>query len=124
MTTNNQYQLHTFSFGRTVLFGAGLGFILVSSFLSLMYFLTDGGLGLGAMVVLPLSTVTIGGAFTSLRSMIAALGVGGVFFYLMDFVRQHGTGAKVLANIISALVYFAGLWISLVFALAITGHWD
>lgn len=112
MNNSKQYQLHPFSFGKTVLFGATLGLALVSAFFTVIYFTTDGPLGLGAMIVLPLFTVSVGGAF------------GGVFFYLMDFVRQYGTVAKIVANITSALVYFAGLWLSLVIALAILGLWD
>ncbi|MCE3295878.1 MAG: hypothetical protein K0R65_1592 [Crocinitomicaceae bacterium] len=95
---------------KNALLGAGIGVALLGAFFG--FIMLQAELGLGNMIFLPFLTVAIGGA------------CGGVFYYLMGYFRQFGSWQKVVAHIISFLVYCAGLWMSLVFALAITGHWD
>jgi len=103
---------HHYSLLKRAIQGAGLAFILLSLFLTVIYFTSGGNIGLGMMIFLPYATVTLSGAF------------GGIFYYLMDYLRYLGTWQKVLANIISVVTYFILLWLSLVYALSITGHWD
>ena len=104
--------IHPYSLVKRALQGAGLSFILLSGFLMVIYFTSGGDVGLGIMIFLPYATVTLGRTF------------GGVFYYLMDYLRYLVTWQKVVANIISFDVYFVSLWLSLVFALSITGYWD
>jgi len=109
MTSQNQI-LQQFQFkllAKRAFQGALISFTLVTLFLFFIGALND-----GAWVLLPITTVTIGGA------------CGGVFFYLAtDLVFRQGT-KRIIAIILSALVYAVGVWMSLIIALAITGHWD
>ncbi|QNF35645.1 hypothetical protein HUW51_24130 [Adhaeribacter swui] len=66
----------------------------------------------GAWVLLPLLTVSVGGA------------IGGIIYYLVEPARQGSNGRKWLVNISCALVYCLILWLSLIAALSVTGHWD
>lgn len=86
--------------------GAGIALILVT--LMLLYFL----LITGEWVSLPIFIVPLAGAF------------GGLFYYLMVAVWFKLGWQKKLAIIMAILIYVVMLWVSLVFALDITGHWD
>lgn len=113
MTANNQsWQIFNLSLmAKNVMVGAGIACVAIGLFL-LVNYLLFGDLGFGYMIYLPFVTVTFGGA------------CGGIFYYLMGYFRQFGTWQKVVSHIISLLVYFVALWLSLVAALAVTGHWD
>ena len=102
-----QHNLHPKSLAVRALQGAGIAFVLVSIFLT-----TFIGSGIGFQILLPMATTAIAGA------------CGGIFYYLMDNLRYQGGWKKVVANIICVLVYIPALWISMVFAFAITGHWN
>jgi hypothetical protein len=61
---------------------------------------------------LPLLIITSGGA------------VGGIFFYLMGFHWFPTGNKKLIAIILSIILYFVTLWISAVLAFALTGDWN
>ncbi len=108
---NIRHNVHPQPLAKRALQGAGLAIILLSGFLGFLK-LKAGDIDMGILIFWPYSTVTIGGA------------CGGVFYYLMDYFRYRGSWQKIVVNIICALAYFVALWLSLVFALAQTGHWD
>lgn len=47
--------------------------------------------------------------------------MGGLFYHLMDFLRYQGGWKKVIANILSLLVYIIGLWLGTI--LGLDGTW-
>jgi len=86
--------------------GAALALVLVS-------ILIVAGPGMDeSWVLVPMSLVTFGGA------------CGGVFFHLAHTIRQLRNWSKAWINFLCLLVYIAGLYFSLVYALSLTGHWD
>ena len=89
---------------KRALLGAGMALVMVSLFL--VRELDE------MWSLLPVTAVTLAGAF------------GGVFYHIADHLRQQKGWNKILINIFCALVYLAALYMSLVLALAITGHWD
>jgi hypothetical protein len=90
---------------KRALIGAVIALVLVNIYVA--------GFGkYGAWIFWPISTVTVGGA------------CGGIFYHLMDYVRQYGGWKKAAANILSVLVYILGLWLSLVAGLSQVGYWD
>ena len=112
MTQNQSWKISNFSvLAKNMVVGALIGFVAVGLFLLWLYIMV-GDLDFGKLIYLPFVTVSFGGA------------CGGIFYYLMGYFRQFGTWQKVVAHIISFLVYFVSLWLSLVMALAATGHWD
>ncbi|MDX1702647.1 MAG: hypothetical protein R3250_18595 [Melioribacteraceae bacterium] len=86
--------------------GAGIGFALVFSFLLIL------GIISGEWVFLPLLTVPTGGA------------LGGTILYLVFEKFQPQGLMKILAIFLSILIYSVILWLCLVIAFSITGHWD
>jgi hypothetical protein len=44
-------------------------------------------------------------------------GVGGLVYHLMDHVRSRGGWQKVLANVLSVIIYVFGLWMGIVLGL-------
>jgi hypothetical protein len=90
--------------------GAGIAFLLMIIFLFVVSIVGD--LDLEAWLLLPISSVTVAGAF------------GGAFYFFVDQLVSQSGWKKVLANVVSVLVYIVGLYISLILALSITGHWD
>jgi predicted membrane channel-forming protein YqfA (hemolysin III family) len=109
MTEQNEFQhsLHPQSLGERAWQGAGIALVLLAIFL-----LSPEDIDYGVWVILPMITVSVGGA------------LGGIFHYLMDRLRCQGGWKKMMANIFSILVYILLLWLSLVAALNVTGHWD
>lgn len=107
--TEFQHGLHPESLGKRALQGAGIAFPLILFFIILL-----GGkdLDYGLWVFLPMITVSAGGAF------------GGIIYYLMDHLRYQGGWKKTLANLFCLLVFIILLWLSLIAALSVTGHWD
>ncbi|MES2828050.1 MAG: potassium transporter KefB [Bacteroidota bacterium] len=66
------------------------------------------------------------GAFWKIRPLIVtpfAGAMGGLVYYFMDHLRVEGGWKKVLANIVSILVFIIGLWMGIVLGLAGT-LWD
>lgn len=106
-----QQNFHPASLIKRALKGAGLAALLLGAFFGFIV-IQGGELGFGAMIYLPFTTVAIGGAF------------GGALYYLADYFRYRGGWQKVLTNIVCGLAYFVILWLSLVAALSVTGHWD
>lgn len=49
--------------------------------------------------------------------------VGGLCWYLMDYVRAYGGWKIALANVLSVIIYIFGLWIGTVLGLVGT-YWD
>ncbi len=109
-----QYRVphHPQPLGIRMLQGAGLAFALIILFLALVIFTSDGEIPPGIWLVVPITSVTIAGAG------------GGVFFYLMDTLREKGSWQKILANIICGITYLPGLYISLIVALKFIGMWS
>jgi hypothetical protein len=111
MNLSNQSQnIHRASLFMRALQGGFLSFSLLGIFLLTMILL--GRETFDPLFLIPLGTIAIGGA------------CGGIFFYLMDYVRQYGGWKKVVANILCVPVYFVAMWMSLVFGLAQIGLWD
>jgi hypothetical protein len=110
MTQNNELlgqPVHPTSLGKRAGQGAGIALLLVVIFL-----FSGEDIIYGVWVFLPMITVAVGGAF------------GGICYYLMDHLRYQGGWKKVLANSSCLLVYIISLWLSLIAALNVTGHWD
>lgn len=89
--------------------GAAIAFAILATWLML---LIAKGEDFGLWVALPFSTVTLGGAG------------GGIFFSLVEQLWKTSGWKKVLAILISVAVYLASFWLSLVFALSLTGDWN
>jgi len=96
-------RVHAGSLGKRMLQGGGIAFLLIALFL----------LGAGEpnpawpklWMVKPLIIVPFAGA------------MGGVFYYFMDHLRYQGGWRKILAHILSLVVYIFGLWIGTVLGL-------
>lgn len=97
---------------RYAVIGAGIAFALIVAFIDCSMIISRDDLGFGGMVILPISTVTVGGS------------IGGIVFYVAGPLRRSGNTQKVIVNIFCTAVYIVGLWMSLVAALSVTGHWD
>lgn len=118
MTVQNEldHSLFTKSLGYRALKGAGIALVLAIILLSIIF--PIGGVLIGKKFwqgvweFLPMVTVTIGGA------------LGGIFYYLMVQVWYPSKWKKVLAVILSILVYFGLLWLSLIVGFSATGQWD
>jgi len=101
--------IHPASLGKRMLQGAGIGLVLITAFL-----LSAGEPNPAwakLWMIRPLIIVPLAGA------------TGGVFYYLMDHLRFQGGWRKVLANILSLLVYTIGLWLGTVLGFAGT-YWN
>lgn len=61
---------------------------------------------------IPLVLIPVGGGF------------GGAFFYLMGYQWFPEGRKRILAMILSTLIYFLALWLSAVMAFNLTGSWD
>ncbi|NNE01541.1 MAG: hypothetical protein HKN52_00115 [Eudoraea sp.] len=92
--------------GKCTLQGARVALVLVVVFLLILLLVGD------VFVFQLLITVPIGGA------------LGGIIYYQMVHVWFPGGRKRVLASIISLLIYFAILWLCLVLTLSATGHFD
>jgi hypothetical protein len=95
------------SLWKRALQGASLALLLILTFLTIVGEITD-----GTWVLLPMLTVTIGGAG------------GGALYYLVSLLPVHSFWKKVLVNIVCLMVYFAILWFSFIWALSIVGLWN
>jgi hypothetical protein len=62
--------------------------------------------------------------FLSLLIITSGGAVGGIFFYLMGFHWFPTGNKKLIAIILSIILYFVTLWISAVLAFALTGDWN
>jgi hypothetical protein len=106
MTQTNKLtqQIHSSPIGKPMLFGAGIGLIVIS------YFLIGNGEPNPAWgklwMIRPLIVVPAAGA------------TGGVFYYFMDHLRYQGGWKKILANILSLIIFIIGLWLGIVLGLA------
>ena len=109
MTASNSFLQFLFSrlFWKRALQGAGLAFVLV-----VILMLTVGAADRGTWMLLPMLTVPVGGA------------LGGAFFHLTSYLREKGGWSAVLGWTAAIVIYAAGLWMSLVGALAVVGLWD
>lgn len=109
MNINSTTQpIHSSPLGKRMLIGAGIALVLILIFIApvnpnpewpKLWFLR------------PLILVPFAGA------------VGGLFYHLMDVLRKQGTWQKVLANVLSVIVYIIGLWMGTVLGLVGT-MWD
>jgi hypothetical protein len=110
MTPGNELQnqpLHAASVGKRLLQGAGIALILI------IIFLTSAGEGdpdwPRYWMIRPLVIVPLAGA------------LGGLFYYNMDHLRDQGGWRRVLANVLSLVVYLVVLWLGVV--LGLDGTW-
>ncbi|TNF72796.1 MAG: potassium transporter KefB [Bacteroidetes bacterium] len=101
--------LHASSLGLRMLQGAGIGFMLILLFLVM----ADGARPeWGTFWMLrPLFVVTFAGA------------MGGAFYTFLDPWRRKGRFQRILANLISAMVFVFGIWIGSILGLDGT-YWD
>lgn len=86
--------------------GASLGLGLATVFFVFL------GITGGEWIFMPVVTVTISGA------------IGGVFFFIFDQLGPEKGWSKVVFRILGIAFYAGILWLSLVLAYSITGHWD
>lgn len=102
-TNSTTGPLHSSSLGKRLLWGAGIALILIS------FFLISAGAGSPEWPtfwrIRPLVIVPFAGA------------MGGLFYHLMDYFRLQGGWKKIVANIVSLLVYIIGLWLGTVLGL-------
>ena len=70
------------------------------------------GITRGEWLLMPLVTVGISGA------------IGGVFYFIFDQLGPAKGWPKVVFQILGIAFYIGILWLSLVLAYSITGHWD
>ena len=104
-----QKEVHPRTLGKRAWQGATIALLLVTIFIVQLGAMD---VDYGAWVFLPLLTVTVGGA------------LGGAFYYLLEPVRAGSNWKKWLVNTGCSLVYILILWLSLIAALSVTGHWD
>lgn len=110
MIQPNEFQnkpIHTASAGKRMGQGAGVALVLI------VLFLASAGAGNPEWprfwMIRPLVIVPLAGA------------LGGVFYYNMDHLRDRGGWRKVLANVLSLLVFLVVLWLGTV--LGLDGTW-
>lgn len=90
--------------GKRMLLGAGIAFILILVFLLPI---RDPKPEWGRLWMMrPLIIVPLAGA------------AGGAFYYFMEYLSYMGGWRKVLATVVSLLVYIIGLWLGTVLGLA------
>lgn len=111
MTWQNEIQQLLFSktLIKRALQGAGIAFVLIAVFI-LGTLAADAKAG--TWLLIPIAAVTAGGA------------LGGAFYCMMDLFRHQGGWKKIAVNIISVLVYFLTLYLSLILALNAMGLWN
>lgn len=100
---NQQRPLHKASLATRAFQGAGIAACLIVIFLLQVKNPDPSWPKLWA--VRPLIVVTVGGA------------IGGGIFYLLDHLRYQGGAKKIMANIMSLLLFLFCLWLSFVFGL-------
>ena len=101
--------IHSAPVGKRMLIGAGIALTLITIFI----------LNAGEpnpewpklWWIRPIIVVTFAGA------------MGGLVFHLMDHLRSRGSWQKIVANILSVIIYIFGLWIGTVLGLVGT-MWD
>ena len=118
MTQQNeiQHSLHNNSLGKRALQGAGIALVLVIVFLSIIFSIGSvlNGKNFWQRIweFFPLVTGTVGGA------------LGGMIYYVIVQAWYSAKWQKTLATILSTLIYFVILWLSLVAGFSATGLWD
>lgn len=91
------------SAGKPMLIGAVIGLILISMF---VFGVDDPKPEWGKRwMIRPLIIVPVAGA------------MGGLFFYLMNYLSSRGSFNKTLAIILSVVVFIIGLWLGVVLGL-------
>lgn len=106
---SEQQSLHKVSLAKRALQGAGIALVLISIFL-LKAGEPDPNPGWPKLwFIRPLIIVPFAGA------------MGGVFYYFMDYLRYQGGWRKLLANVLSLVVYIIGLWMGTI--LGLDGTW-
>lgn len=110
MTARNNLttqHIHSASLGKRMLQGGGIALVLITAFL------ISAGEGNPNWpkywMIRPLIIVPLAGA------------MGGLCYYFLDHLRYQGGWMKVLAYILSFLVYIIGLWMGTV--LGLDGTW-
>lgn len=105
MTQKNNLaeQPRQLSMGKPMLIGAGIGLLLISMF---VFGVDDPKPEWGKLwMIRPLIIVPTAGA------------MGGLFFYFMNYLSSRGSLNKILANILSLVVFLIGLWMGIVLGL-------
>jgi len=97
------HSVHPVSLGSRLLLGAGIALILITVFL-LQVRGADPEWG-KLWMVKPLIIVPVAGA------------MGAAFYFFMDHLRNEGGWRKILANVLSLIVYLIALWLGTVLGL-------
>lgn len=101
--------IHKASLGKRMLQGAGIALIPITI---LLLQVKDPNPDWGKLwMIRPLIVVPIAGA------------MGGVFYYFMDYLRYQGGWRKILANILSLIIFIIVLWMGTILGLDGT-LWD
>jgi hypothetical protein len=91
------------SIGKPMLIGSGIGLILISMF---VFGVDNPNPGWGKLwMIKPLIITPLAGA------------MGGVFFYFMNYLSSIGSINKILAIVLSAIVFIVALWFGIVLGL-------
>ena len=106
---NTTKPIHQAPVGRRMLTGAAIALILIIAFLFGAD--TPDPYWPKLWIIKPLIIVPAAGA------------MGGLFYHLMDSLRYQGGWKRILANILSLLVYIIALWMGTVLGLNGT-YWD
>lgn len=96
--------LNAATIGKRALVGAGIAYVLITLFL-LVPGVTTSSSWPKFWMIKPLLIVPLAGA------------LGGVFYHLMDTLRIQEGWKKVVANVVSLIVYIIGLWLGTVLGL-------
>ncbi len=105
--TESKEIVFTKALGKRALTGAGIAVALLTILL-----LNSENMDYGAWVILPLITVSIAGA-------------SGAVFYSLMVHRWFSVGWKrMLAVVVSMVVYVVLVWLAMIAAFNFTGHWS
>ncbi|MCW3103268.1 MAG: potassium transporter KefB [Bacteroidetes bacterium] len=96
---------HKGSLAKPMAIGAGIAFILITLFLFPVFGLPHPEWS-KLWMIRPLIVVPLAGA------------TGGLFYHLLENLRYRGGSKRVLANVLSLVIYVFGLWIGTVLGLA------
>ncbi len=107
MTQNNNFMmplLNLATIAKRAFVGAAIAYVLITIFLLIPGVATNPNWPKFWMIR-PLLIVPLAGA------------MGGVFYHLMDILRKQEGWKKIVANVVSLLVYIIGLWLGTVLGL-------
>jgi len=107
-----QYDFHPQTIVKRATQGATVGLVLMIIFMYGGNVIGNKGWAFTFREYFPMITISVGGA------------CGGIFYSLMEPLRNQGGWYKVVANILCFVVFVVALWLSAVAGFAATGDWD